>query len=175
MFGCNSCGIELLPQRYSVSLQVLSSMVRALQGQHTSVGEVTFFQGSFVSSHNFGCHLFQEATANSPSNHPKNSLSIHPVKMFCNNFNASFSECSQLSPHDFTLDYHLGVLFALTPPGSKLVTRRTCRIRGLPSPPPQFAENLPSWLFRPKQNKPLNPGFKEPPIVLLSWFFNLAA
>jgi hypothetical protein len=52
---------------------------------------------------------------------------------------------------------------------------RTCRIRRLPSPPPQFAESLPSWLFRPKQNKPLNPGFKEAPIVLLSWFFNLAA
>jgi hypothetical protein len=57
----------------------------------------------------------------------------------------------------------------------KAMEGRTCRIRGLPSPPPQFAESLPSWLFRPKQNKPLNPGFKEAPIVLLSWFFNLAA
>jgi hypothetical protein len=122
MFGCNSCGIELLPQRYSVSLQVLSSMVRALQGQHTSVGEVTLFHGSFVSSHDFRRHLLGKDTAIPPPNHPKHSLPVPPVKMFCNNFNAAFAERSQLSPHELTLDYHLGVLFALTPPGSKLVT-----------------------------------------------------
>jgi hypothetical protein len=149
MFGCNSCGIELLPQRYLVSLQVLSSMVRILQGQHTPVGEVSLFQGSFISSQYFGRHLFPKGTANATLKSPNNSLPLHPVKMFCNNFNASFAKHSQLSPHELMLDYHLGVLFALTPPGSKLVTlyplsqlppsldecRASCHKAGL-SPPP---------------------------------------
>jgi hypothetical protein len=89
MFGCNSCGIELLPQRYSVSLQVLSSMVRVLQGQHTSVGEVTLFQGSFVSSHDFRRHLLGKRHRQ----FPLQIIQKFPARSSCQNVLQQFQRC----------------------------------------------------------------------------------
>ena len=111
--GCESRGIELVQDRYDISIACMSSLELARQKLHEQrddhiapVGEIKLVKGRLED----------------PQHREFLTAPGKIVKAFANNFNGVFSDRSAKLKAQFVLDDYIAGLFASFAPGSKLVT-----------------------------------------------------